>query len=256
MGYGYGSYDRYLSKGTYYLRLSDYACSYQIVMNYEASGEVKEPNDYISNATTLGLGSVAKGMIADTSIVPALVGNDDKDFYKVLISSKGKYYVTVTGKFNNWYDAIEIDDYTSTGASRGNYYTLNKDENNTISRKSYLSTLPAGSHYFLAEGDTCLYSLSVTKQLSKITGVKTKKAGKKKIKISWKAKGGATGYQVYRATSKHGKYKHITTVKNTSYVNKKLKKNKKYYYKVRAYRTVNGYAGKGVFSKTISKVAK
>lgn len=51
---------------------------------------------------------------------------------------------------------------------------------------------------------------------------------------------GAKGYVVYRATSKSGKYKAVSTIKKgstVSYINKKLTSKKTYYYKVRAYRT-------------------
>ncbi len=65
----------------------------------------------------------------------------------------------------------------------------------------------------------------------------------KSVKVSWKKVSNATGYKIYRATSKKGTYKNIKTVTsgNTlSYTNKGLSSGKTYYYKVRAYRTVNG----------------
>lgn len=67
-------------------------------------------------------------------------------------------------------------------------------------------------------------------------------AGKKKVTIKWKKVTGATGYEIYRATSKNGKYTKIATIKKAStvkYVDKKsLKSKKKYFYKVRAYTKV------------------
>ena len=68
-------------------------------------------------------------------------------------------------------------------------------------------------------------------------------SGSKKATIKWEKISGASGYEVYRAISKSGKYSKIKTItKNStvSYVNSSLTKNKTYYYKVRAYRTVNG----------------
>lgn len=64
-------------------------------------------------------------------------------------------------------------------------------------------------------------------------------AGSKKITVKWTKVDGASGYKIYRATSKSGKYKLIKTVKSgktTYYTNKSLTKGKKYYYKVKAYR--------------------
>ena len=73
---------------------------------------------------------------------------------------------------------------------------------------------------------------------------------------SWKKQKNATGYEIYRSTKKKGKYKKIATIKKVSkasYTNKKLKKGKTYYYKVRAYKTQSGKKVYGTFS-TIKKV--
>ncbi|RSD21094.1 fibronectin type III domain-containing protein [Mesobacillus subterraneus] len=59
------------------------------------------------------------------------------------------------------------------------------------------------------------------------------------IKTSWKAIKGANGYEVYRATSKTGKYSLVAkTTTTTSFTNTGLSTNKVYYYKIRAYRMV------------------
>jgi len=57
------------------------------------------------------------------------------------------------------------------------------------------------------------------------------------------------------ATSKSGKYKKIKTVKNkktVSYTKKKLKKNKKYYFKVRSYKVIDGKKVYGSYSSVKS----
>ena len=74
----------------------------------------------------------------------------------------------------------------------------------------------------------------------KITSLTT---GSKKANLKWKKVSGATGYEVYMATSKNGKYSKVKTITKSStvkYSKTKLKKNKKYYFKVRTYKTVNG----------------
>ena len=74
-------------------------------------------------------------------------------------------------------------------------------------------------------------------------------AGKKKVTLTWKKVKGATGYQVYRATSKKGKYTCVKkNLKAVKYTDKKLKKGKTYYYKVRAYKKVNGKTIVGTYS--------
>ena len=67
-----------------------------------------------------------------------------------------------------------------------------------------------------------------------------KRASYDSLKISWKKIAGATGYRVYRSTSANGEYKKIKTLKGgskLSYTDDGLTCGKKYYYKVRAYRT-------------------
>ena len=69
------------------------------------------------------------------------------------------------------------------------------------------------------------------------------KAGKRKATVRWSKISGANGYVIYRSTKKTKGYKAIKTIKKGSTVkltDKKLKKGKKYYYKVRAYRNVGG----------------
>ena len=80
------------------------------------------------------------------------------------------------------------------------------------------------------------------------SGTAAKSLGIKTIRIKWNAVEGAHGYQLYRATKKHGKYKRIATLRgsaNTCYKNKKRITGKTYYYKVRAYAD----SSRGAFSK-------
>lgn len=59
------------------------------------------------------------------------------------------------------------------------------------------------------------------------------------IRLSWKKAKGADGYQVYRSSSKRGKYRLVKTIKKgstTSWKNYSLEPGKKYYYKVRSYK--------------------
>ena len=94
--------------------------------------------------------------------------------------------------------------------------------------------------------------------LSKPANIKAK-AGKKSAVVSWKKVSGATGYKVYRATKSNGKYSVVKTITKQStvkYTNKKLKSKKTYYYKVRAYKKVNGKLVYGSYSKIVKVKAK
>ena len=68
-------------------------------------------------------------------------------------------------------------------------------------------------------------------------------AGKKSVTVQWNKVSSAAGYKIYRATAKNGKYTCVKTVKNgktVKWTNKNLKGHKKYYYKIRAYKKIDG----------------
>ena len=82
---------------------------------------------------------------------------------------------------------------------------------------------------------------------------------KHRAKVTWKKISGVTGYKVYRATKKSGKYKLVKTVKNVKilkYTDKKLKKGRKYFYKVRTYTRIDGKDYLGKWSKVRGVKAK
>ncbi len=83
-------------------------------------------------------------------------------------------------------------------------------------------------------------------------GVKAAKASATSIKVSWGSVSGASGYEVYRATSSTGAYTKVKTTTSKSYTNTKLTSGKTYYYKVRAYRTVSGKKVYGPYSSILS----
>ncbi len=55
------------------------------------------------------------------------------------------------------------------------------------------------------------------------------------VKLSWGKVSGAAGYSIERSTQKNQGFQKIGTTKNLSFIDKKLKKGKTYYYRVRAY---------------------
>ena len=84
------------------------------------------------------------------------------------------------------------------------------------------------------------------------------KAGAKKATLSWNKQTGATGYNVYMATKKNGKYKKIGTVKNgkLTYTKSGLTKGKTYYFKVAAYTVSGGKTISGAYSSVKSAKVK
>ena len=98
-------------------------------------------------------------------------------------------------------------------------------------------------------GDSAVVSAKTLKTTS-ITAVKA--TGSTSVRLEWKAVDGASGYQIYRSTSKDSGYKKVGQVKgkNTKkYEDKTLEAGKTYYYQVRAYKSNSAKNGVASFSK-------
>lgn len=85
--------------------------------------------------------------------------------------------------------------------------------------------------------------------IPKITSVHSKNSST--VKITWKKVKNASGYAVYRASSVKGTYKKIKKVKGISFAETTCKLGKDYYYKIRAYKTIDK---KDYYSKYSSAV--
>lgn len=97
------------------------------------------------------------------------------------------------------------------------------------------------------------YSNVVNKKVvpNKVT-LRIKSAGTNNVKLEWD-KVSVTGYEVYMGTKTSNMKKIATVTKNStlSYNKKKLKANTKYYFKVRAYKTVSGKKVYGKYSEIL-----
>lgn len=80
-----------------------------------------------------------------------------------------------------------------------------------------------------------------------------------KLRLSWVPLSGVDGYQIYRATSKSGKYAKIATVKGASsatYTDTGRTCGTRYYYKLRAYKKIGGKTVYSKYSAILSAYAK
>ncbi|MDD6526336.1 MAG: leucine-rich repeat protein [Oscillospiraceae bacterium] len=143
----------------------------------------------------------------------------------------------------------------------GTAYTYNgKVQRPTVTVKnSKGTTLKNGTHYTVTYSSGCKnpgkYAVKITFK-GNYTGTKTLyftiapaaptltvTAGAKKAALKWNKQTGATGYVVYMATSKTGKYSRIAVLKGNSavsYTKTGLTTGKTYYFKVAAYTTSGG----------------
>ena len=99
---------------------------------------------------------------------------------------------------------------------------------------------------------TVIRIISSSINVEKVSLTKVKNVKGKKIKMSWQKVKGISGYEIqYAINRKFTKTLKKANVKKTakSKVIKKLKKKKKYYFRIRAYRIVNGNKKYGLWSK-------
>ncbi|NMC57165.1 MAG: hypothetical protein GYA50_08100, partial [Eubacteriaceae bacterium] len=170
-----------------------------------------------------------------------------------LISAVTADYDRITLNWNDIAGATAYEVYRAT-SSTGTYTKIYTD--NCL---SYTDTpLTIGKYYYYKvravcdAGNTVTYSAYSAVKYAKtalLTPVITVTSARyDKINISWNAVNGATGYKVYRATSKTGYYSLVTTTKYTSYTNTGRITGKYYYYKVIAYRTYAGVTSYSSYS--------
>lgn len=145
---------------------------------------------------------------------------------------------------------------------KGNKYTLLKTVANGSARSYTDKNVTLGKIYsykvrgYYADGGGTLYSdfspkRSVKVTLAKVKITKAKSLSSKRVQIVWKKVSGASGYEVYRANTKNGRYKKVGTLssgKKVSFTDKKVSRKKTYYYKVRTYKKVGGKKYFGEYS--------
>lgn len=137
--------------------------------------------------------------------------------------------------------------YKYIGKTSKNYYTDAKRTTGT----TYYYKVRAYRTVNKANKYGAYSAIVYAKALPATPVLTAKNAGTRKIKLSWKKISGAHGYEMYRATSKNGKYalaKRVASGSTLSFTNTRLTRGKTYYYKIRAYRTVKRSRKYGAFS--------
>lgn len=215
-----------LSAGTYFVKVSgcNSACGrqYGVTVNYS----VGKPGKF--RVSSRGSNSLKLAWNKPAGATGYQLQRKSGNSYKALATVKGT-------------------SYTHKSLRAGAGYSYRVRAYRTVGGKNYYS----GWVYMTA------YTKPATPNL---TGLSAIKSGHK-IKATWKKVGGsASGYQIYWAKDKN--FKKVvskTTVsgqKKTSYTGKNFTKGKRYYVKVRAYKTVNGNKIYGAWSNVRNVKAK
>ena len=137
------------------------------------------------------------------------------------VKNADKYYVSYKAEGESWSTLSSIDakEVTITKLKLGTKYYFRVKAANEIGKGSYCA------------------SISKT-ALPPTPSAPTLKNKEKGIKVYWNASSWASGYKIYRATSKSGKFSLVKTIENSetsSWTDKDVKNNKTYYYKTVRY---------------------
>lgn len=244
-----------LSAGEYFLEINtDTKADYSLNLIFSPSNNFEvEFNDDLDAATKIYLGSTIFGNTSNSGYY-----NLDYDFFSVDIINAGNYdisflaYPITKSNDANW--TVNFGKYASSTMfveSEIFKTTLFKNSSNlSLFKTVYLTP---GTYYFEIVGSKGNYSLNISAQSKKekssskkpkSTSIKKVKAAKKAVSFEWKKVSGVKGYQVQVATDKKfKKNKKTVTIKKqktTKTTVKKLKAKKKYYVRIRTYKTVKG----------------
>lgn len=192
-----------------------------------------------------------KNAVQKENVYKNVVVNPDGILYMTANSSSGSKYYDLTARQQSYiaarwqedvptYSVIDITDDTFTI----NTYRTDTDEK-------------IDSTYTIQKVDTSAQKKEMKKAAVTISGLKSAAAGKAIVSYKQSAVK-VTGYEIQYSTS--SKFTAATTktvtTKNTSATLKSLKSGKKYYVRVRAYKTVSGIKVYGSYSKAKNVTVK
>ena len=268
---GIGKYTGSVSRSFKIVKKNLANCTYSSVSGFDYDGTEKTPTVTIKNGTR----TLSRG----TDYTLQYKNNKNAGVGQVIISGAGNYSGTVIRYFNinvlqptglrmesskaNSVKLVWNFSGKATGyeiyrkQSDGKYKKIATTKKTTYTNKklapstSYKYKVRAyvkGSTGTAYGSFTSVVTAKTTPATPKVK-VTSPKTGQ--VKVKWKGLASASGYEVYRSTSKNGKYKKVKTINKRStvtYVNKKLKSNKTYYYKVRAFKSSKGVKTYGSYS--------
>lgn len=233
-----------LKKGKYYICISCrykadlYSGTYGITAKAVTSDSWEtENNDDFSTADAIKVGKKIHGVTMGDESNSALA--DPYDYYKFTLD-KGTYvnlsmtHSKINGSETMWYVCM----YEGAGKTVKNSGMYVKEASKYSETKTIY--LKKGSYYVrVAASDSAsakAYTLTVNKISAKKPKLESIALKKGAVKLSWSIVPGAKKYEIYRCTSKKGKYKKIKTINSVeinNWTDKKVKKGKKYFYKIR-----------------------
>ena len=214
-----------------------------------------ENNSWMATAKEVKINTIVKG-VAQNNRNATLMDpwRSYQEYFYIYVPVKMNITLTLSVEVTQEIDFMLYN-------NRGNYLTsggwsvYNRAENKNSSVLQ--RTCEAGEYYirltriFNSSAERHPYSLKVQGELLNSVNIRSiRKVSATKAKITWKKVKGVTAYEIFRKGPGQKLYRKVATVnrKRTSFVNKGLKRKKKYYYFVRAYKNINGIK---VYSKVL-----
>ena len=212
------------------------------------------------NGTYRRLPSTTKTTLTDTSVAPgrtyyykvrAMIGATAGEFSAVKYRTCDYARPTLTASTNTSTGKITLSWNEVSSATK--YEVWCSTEKSGTYEKLWTGSKTGFTHSDAKSGVTYYYKVralgsvsAATSAYSKVVSCSCKntltaptlsisnKASTGKIVLSWSKVSGAEKYEVYRATSKNGTYKRLSTTTKTTLTNTSTTPGKTYYYKVRA----------------------
>lgn len=192
---------------------------------------------------------------SQTGKVDGINGNVDLNYYyKSNPISMSK--TTISSIPNQKYTGSKI---TPNISVKYNNKTLVKNKDYTISfeKNTYVGTATAT----IKGNGNYTGTKSITFKIvpKTVTNPKVSSSTSSSIKLSWSKVSSSQGYRIYRSTSKNGTYSKIKDITNSStltYTDSNLSSNKKYYYKIKSFKSVNGQRYYGYYSSVVNGETK
>ena len=238
--------DEYLDKTT-----SKNKTYYYKVRAYENTKSGKTYGAYSSVVSVKAVSSSSVGQVKDLEV-------ERKGSYVELewddVKGAGGYQIYRSTSKNGSYSLIK----TIKGQSCDEYLDKSASKNKTYYYKVRAYKTVSGSKKYGSFSN--IVTVKPVGTLGKVNDLEAEREGRKHIELEWDDVNGASGYQIYRSTSKNGSYSLIKTIKGQSYdeyhdKSSSLVSGKRYYYKVRAYKTVGNSKTYGAFSSIVSAKA-
>lgn len=238
-------------------------------VNGKEGGRLYDANLTAAQATKICNAFCAK--IADAGYTPMVYANKsmlESHLNAGSISNQYKIWLANYTTETEYSGAYAYWQYSSKGTVNGisgsvdcNFWYQNSEEDNTTGNESSGTGTSGDASSTVPDSPEGTEEEEVVEPdpepaiiAEKVTGLKKSASTTSSITITWTKITNAAGYQVYRATSLNGTYTKVKTITKgaaVSYKQTGLISGKEYYFKVRAYQTIDG---KNYYSSYSSKL--